>query len=266
MGMIRRDDELVRPDRLVRIHAAVIGCGAIGRQVAIQLATMEVGHLTLVDFDVVEPVNLHNQGWYEVDLGIPKVHALGRLLGHIRSRYTAEAQGLTLRAERYARRMLQKPTSESAGLVVFCCVDNIEIRRLIFDDVKDLADLFIDARMAAEFCQVFTAWDPRSRAYYPTTLFPQGEAYNGRCATQNTIYSSSIAAGLMCHQFARWLRGGEPDLHAELNLLAATYNLEQPLPDPEVSYVPDTDLAEEEAESIADIERELALSETEGGK
>jgi sulfur carrier protein ThiS adenylyltransferase len=42
----------------------------------------------------------------------------------------------------------------------------------------------------------------------------------GRCTARSTIYSASIAAGLMTHQFTRWLRGIPVDCDVSLNLLA----------------------------------------------
>ena len=41
-------------DRLADIKATVIGVGAIGRQVALQLAAIGVPRFQLVDFDVVD--------------------------------------------------------------------------------------------------------------------------------------------------------------------------------------------------------------------
>jgi len=43
--------------------------------------------------------------------------------------------------------------------------------------------------------------------YYSTTLFRNHQAYLGACAAKSTIYSASIAAGLVMAQFTRWLRG-----------------------------------------------------------
>ena len=50
--------------------------------------------------------------------------------------------------------------------------------------------------------------------------FAQDEAQAGSCTSRSTIYAASIAAGLMVHQFARWLRGNAVDADATLNLLA----------------------------------------------
>ena len=48
-----------------------------------------------------------------------------------------------------------------------------------------------------------------------------GEAQVGACTSRSTIYTASIAAGLMVHQFVRWLRGQPVDPDLSLNLLAS---------------------------------------------
>ena len=65
----RRQSTIV-PEALLRKHPVmVVGVGAIGRQVALQLTVMGVTRLTMIDPDRVEPVNLGAQGFREEDLG-----------------------------------------------------------------------------------------------------------------------------------------------------------------------------------------------------
>ena len=150
-----RQKDIVPPDRLAACRATVIGVGAIGRQVALQLAAMGVPWLQLIDFDVVEPSNLASQGYLEEDLGRPKVEATGELCHRIN-------HGLELHQEneRFRRSM-------EIGNAVFCAVDKIEIRRLIWDAVKDKASFFTDGRMSAEVLRVLTACDAASAEALP---------------------------------------------------------------------------------------------------
>ncbi len=75
--------------------------------------------------------------------------------------------------------------------------------------------------MLGEIIRVLTAADLDSRRHYPTTLFRQSEAQAGRCTAHGAIYTACIAAGLMTHQFTRWLREIPVDSDLTLNLLAA---------------------------------------------
>ncbi|HUU22081.1 MAG TPA: ThiF family adenylyltransferase [Phycisphaerae bacterium] len=212
-----RQQDLVPTERLARCKATVIGVGAIGRQVALQLAAMGVPWLQLVDFDVVEASNLAGQGYLQDDLGRPKVEATADLCHQLN--HSLEVHQV---AERFRRSM-------QVGNVLFSCVDKIDVRRLIWEAVKDKTDFLADGRMTAEVLRVLVAHDAPSRKHYPTTLFAAEEAYVGACTAKTTIYCANIAAGLMLAQFTKWLRRlpVEPDitlnlLTSEIALLPAT--------------------------------------------
>ena len=50
----QRQTDLVPLGGLAELEVTIIGVGAVGRQVAVQLAAMGVRHLQLIDFDRVE--------------------------------------------------------------------------------------------------------------------------------------------------------------------------------------------------------------------
>ena len=203
-----RQRDIVPPERLAGCKAAVVGVGAIGRQVALQLTAMGIPWLQLIDFDIVEESNLASQGYLEADLGKLKVEATADLCRQINS--NLEVQSLSQRFRR----------SQDIGNVLFCCVDKIDTRRLIWEAVKHKVEFYVDGRMSAEVLRIITACDLASRQHYPTTLFSAEEAYTGTCTAKSTIYCASIAAGLMVAQFAKWLRDLPVDYDVQLNLLA----------------------------------------------
>jgi molybdopterin-synthase adenylyltransferase len=63
-----RQEGLVPRERLEGLAIGVIGVGAIGRQVALQLASLGTRHLTLIEFYEVEEVNITTQGYLQVDV------------------------------------------------------------------------------------------------------------------------------------------------------------------------------------------------------
>ena len=79
--------------------------------------------------------------------------------------------------------------------------------------------------MLGEVIRVLAVNDEKSRSHYSTTLFRQSEAQAGSCTSRSTIYAAGIAAGLMLHQFTRWLRGLPVDVDTSFNLLAGEYVL-----------------------------------------
>jgi len=100
-------------------------------------------------------------------------------------------------------------------------VDRIETRSIIWESVKSRANFYADARMNGEVIRVLTSDQPAADAYYKSTLFAADEAFQGRCTARSTIFTASIAAGLMLTQFSRWLRGIPLDRDLTLNLLSS---------------------------------------------
>jgi len=204
-----RQRDIVPPQRLAACRASVVGVGAIGRQVALQLAAIGIPWLQLIDFDIVEPPNLACQGYFEADVGLRKVEATAALVRQINGQVE-----LHLDYERFRRSM-------EIGEVLFVCVDKIDTRRLIWEAVKDRITFMADGRMSAEVVRVLAVCDSASRKHYPTTLFAAGEAHAGACTAKSTIFTANIAAGLMLEQFTRWLRGLPVDGDMCLNVFSS---------------------------------------------
>ena len=61
-------------------RVAIAGLGGLGSNVAYALARIGVGHLHLIDFDVVDITNLNRQQYFMEHLGMYKTDALKSLL------------------------------------------------------------------------------------------------------------------------------------------------------------------------------------------
>src|SRR5437763_13862758 len=75
-------------ESLLRAHAVIAGCGALGSFHAAALARAGVGRLTLIDRDYVEPSNLHRQWLFEeadAAEALPKAAAAERRIARINS-------------------------------------------------------------------------------------------------------------------------------------------------------------------------------------
>lgn len=64
-------------------HVAIAGLGGLGSNVAYSLARIGVGHLHLIDFDVVDITNLNRQQYFIGQIGMYKTDALKSLLEQI---------------------------------------------------------------------------------------------------------------------------------------------------------------------------------------
>lgn len=207
-----RQSGIVPAEALNRASVTVIGVGAIGRQVAIQLVAMGVRRLTIVDFDSVEDQNRTTQGYRAKDIGKAKVHALAEVLAEI-----DDTCKVTPVFDVY--RSIHK--SE----YLFCCVDSIDTRKTIWENSGKTAFFWADGRMMGENMRILACSSNKDIEYYPRTLFSSETAQQGACTARSTIYTAGIAAGLMIHQFTRALRGIDVDRDMAFNLLTGELDI-----------------------------------------
>ena len=206
-----RQRDLVPEEKLNDTPITIIGVGAIGRQVAIQLACMGARKLQLIDFDTVDETNVTTQGYLPAQIGRPKVEALRDSICEIDNEIAVE-----LINDRYRPKY-------NVHEAVFCCVDSISARAAIWRSLKDSIQFWCDGRMLGETIRVLTATSATGFDHYASTLFPQADAQSGTCTSRSTIYAASIAAGLMVHQFVRHLRQQQLEVASILNLLAGEW-------------------------------------------
>lgn len=191
-----RQEDLVPMDRLRSTAIAVVGVGAVGRNVALQLAAMGASNLTLVDHDIVDASNVCTQGYWYSQIGAYKVNACHQSLQVV----DPEIEVTTV-CDRW------RPTLKLKG-AVFCCVDSMEARQYIYRGLRERADFWCDGRM-----QGFSMSCYADKDTYEETLFPDSEAEPGRCTAKSTIFAASGLASAMIYQFVRWLRG-EPTFNS----------------------------------------------------
>lgn len=192
-----RQREMLPPERLSSLHATVVGVGAVGRQLAGQLAAIGVGKLHLVDFDDVGVENLAVQGFFEADVDQHKVDAVGDFCRRMNSQIEI------IKEYRRFRR------DTEIGQVVFSCVDTMPARKFIFEQIQNRAELFVDGRMLGETLRILSVRCaiPEDVEYYGNkTLDAAGDIVPGRCTNRTTLYCSNITAALMVLRMTQWLR------------------------------------------------------------
>ncbi len=185
----------------------VIGVGAIGRQIALQLAALGIGRLQLVDFDLVEQHNVTSQGFWATEIGLSKVDAVRSSIQQLDPTTQVETTNDRFRP------------AQRINPIVFCCVDSISAREAIWRSVQGKIEFWVDGRMLGEVIRILAATSTMQTAY-GVSLFAQSEAQTGSCTTRSTIYAASIAAGMMVHQLTRWLRNLPIDTDVCFNLLS----------------------------------------------
>ena len=93
------DDELLRysrhillnevgiegQERILAAHVLIIGAGGLGSPVALYLGSAGVGHITVVDHDVVDETNLQRQIAHNLArVGSPKAESVRAAIGAMR--------------------------------------------------------------------------------------------------------------------------------------------------------------------------------------
>jgi hypothetical protein len=208
-----RQFDILRPEDLsFPIH--MIGCGGIGSSTAIAMAKMGCSDITLWDADTVETHNLPNQIFNMKDVEKAKVTALAE---------TVQAFS-NVRPKTNIQEVQE--TTPLQGVIV-SGVDSMEARQTIWQAVryKTRVLLYIDARMGAEVCRIYTL-NPTTAtqvAAYETSLYPDGEAIELPCTGRAIIYNVFMIASLICNQVKKFARGEE--WHPEIIFDLATLTL-----------------------------------------
>jgi len=196
LNRFSRQESIVPVEK--KTPVTIIGVGAIGLQLAKFMASMGIPQIRLIDFDVVEDTNITTQGYTGSQLGLPKVEAARDSIHAIDADIKVIAEN-----DRW------RPKTKIDG-VVFCCVDSIKARECIWKGIKNKVDFFCDARMLGEVFHVYAWIKGAPHEDYEQTLFAEEETIAGQCTAAGTIYCAGMAAGAMCHQYTRWIRGVLP--------------------------------------------------------
>lgn len=93
----RFPDEMRKKLRGAKV--VVAGLGGLGSNIAVMLARSGIGHLFLVDFDVVDVTNLNRQMYFISHLGLPKTEALPQILYQINPYLICESMRIKVTPE-----------------------------------------------------------------------------------------------------------------------------------------------------------------------
>lgn len=206
----QRQESLMPSAALNLLRVSVAGCGAVGAQFVRQLVSMG-GVPEVYDPDVVSVENVGPQNWAEGEVGQAKVVALHQELKRKREgAYEPLVPHLSLFP-------LNAPETD----LLVMCVDSIGARRGLYQAYKraSVRPHLIDARVAGEVIRVI-AVKADDYDQYEQTLFADDEAFQAGCTTKMSLYSASVAAGLLCTQVAKLVRDQPLDFDVRLNLMA----------------------------------------------
>lgn len=207
-----RQTDYVDPVKARELHVSVIGLGTVGSNVAVELARMGVGSMSLIDGDVVEAHNLPSQAYTLADLNRPKADAL---LDRVR----AVSDHVRLDA---TQAMLVGGESFPAGPVVLA-VDSMDARRAILEGSvawRPSHSLVIDARMGGEIVQLY-AFDPSHQSSldrWTAEWHPSERSAPLPCGGRSVSFVGGFVGSLIATYIARHLRGGSVPFWTQIDL------------------------------------------------
>ncbi|MFN6266353.1 MAG: ThiF family adenylyltransferase, partial [Alphaproteobacteria bacterium] len=194
------------PPSIRSLPVTIIGCGGTGAAFARQLAYTGFTHLTLIDFDTIEPHNLGPQGWSAAQLGLLKVEALASEL-----RIARPSISITY----HARRWSAAHDLRSCTPIVCSCVDSRDtdafIASKLIPHLENRPDpyLYLSPRVRAIDYVLRSIFDAPSYASYLSAHFPDSAVppEPGSCGVPTTLYGNTALACLMLDNIRRRFTG-----------------------------------------------------------
>ncbi len=187
------------PNVFADTRVDVVGCGAVGSKMAMELAKLGVRNLHVWDSDRVERHNIANQLYGLNDIGAYKVDALA-------ARVLADT-GLTITVH---RQNVEGPVA--LGRIVLIAVDSMTARRTIFASslhLKFTTELVVETRMGVEELRVY-GFNPNRREsvqQWNDSLYDDTNTVENACQARTTVGATAgITACLAVHRFLQWYR------------------------------------------------------------
>jgi molybdopterin/thiamine biosynthesis adenylyltransferase len=204
-----------RPEYLFNANVLIVGAGALGQNLALDLALAGIGELNIVDFDTFEPQNVTRSPLYPNEherhiWGLEKAKAVAHKLRPLMTAPTPKI--------RYAVAPIQSlgdlPIAEAD--IVYAAVDNAEARAYLAERCRITHRPLIEAGFHAE---IFTLTvfgpdiaDPCYLCVHPTRVGAfsctryalQVQQTRAIPAIQNT---AAVLAGLQAESGIQWLHG-----------------------------------------------------------
>ena len=197
----RRQESQLPPKHINDLEVVIIGCGAVGSNLAYMLANMGINNMHLIDPDIIEESNVGNQGFYPASVGRTKVIDI-----YERLKLIAEDRkyNYTYEHRKFSTNM------DFKDKIIFMCIDNMTGRYLFEKayldyktcDISLKPKCIIDTRMGNGLIRIVTDNGISDYSYYKS-LCQEEEAVESGCTTGITLCEAMICAGLAVKQMTR---------------------------------------------------------------
>lgn len=200
--------EVFSPTQFGNQRVDVVGAGATGSAVTLELAKLGITNLHVWDFDKVEDHNLANQLYGPEDIGYSKVDSLWNLV-----KDQADTE-ITL----YEQEL--KGDYHKLGEYVFVLTDTMESRKSIIESAcffSPRTRAVIETRMAASFGYLY-CFDPKDKFQldaWQQNWYGDDQAETSACGASTTVGATArLISSIAIWQFLRKVE--TPSLNEEL--------------------------------------------------
>lgn len=202
-------------ERVLAAHALIIGAGGLGSPAALYLASAGVGHITLVDDDVVDLTNLQRQiAHTTARVGRPKVDSAAEAIAAINP--DVRVTRLQTRVDAAAlERLVQDAT------VVLDCCDNYTTRHAVNAACVRHGKPLV-AGAVIQFDGQITVVDTRDAQSpcYACIFAPDAEFEEARCSTMGVFAPLvGVVGAMQAAEALKLLAGIGPSLAGRLLML-----------------------------------------------
>lgn len=184
---IRRHQELFDGDTFNK-KVTIIGAGATGSWLALQLAKLGITNIHVYDFDVVEEHNIPNQIFGLQHIGKPKVEALYDII--------QEQTGTQIHINNMPY------VDQRLSGYVFAMVDSMAVRKQIFDQCKYKRNVhhFIEPRMGLNEARIYNVdpCDANQVEKYEGCWYSDDEAEVSACGTSQSVITTALFTASTC--------------------------------------------------------------------
>ncbi len=208
--------------KLSQAHVLIVGVGGLGSPIALYLTGAGIGHIGLIDDDVVSLSNLHRQVLYdEADVGQPKAECAARCLHRKNSDIHVNAHPFRLDKNN------AKSLIAQYDIVVDGC-DNHATRYMLSDICAKQGKPYVYAAIGAFQGQIAILCHEVEASTY-RTLFPDEEAMCALPAEKGVIgTTAAIVGSIAANEVLKLIIGfGEPLINKlyTINLLTLQTNI-----------------------------------------
>ena len=206
MNNLSKHAEIFQPEMLLDTPVHVIGCGATGANIALQLTKLGVPEIHIYDMDVIEEHNIANQIFRVNQIGKRKVDALKEILA-AHSPYEG-----TVIYEHYQEVNRDYIAKNPLSGIVFVATDTMKSRKEIYD-AAGIGNInikrWIEMRLDLSFIRLYSIRPANYKEHleYVNSLYDQDEVLSvSACGISQTAFpTASFLASISVWEMLNYL-------------------------------------------------------------